>query len=104
MKYKLKIFRSLKDQRQGALTLGYPLPKNILMFFPNVADGGVVHTKGMSESLFVVFLDKNFSMINYQVLAPNQMVMMPLETVHMVEFPVPSQIPAEGFEFLREYA
>jgi hypothetical protein len=68
---KIRVYKGLQ-QHLGALdpALPRPLPVDLLLFFPFIQAGGVLHTRGLKEPIRVYLLDADYDLVGEALDAP----------------------------------
>ncbi|NDQ58572.1 MAG: hypothetical protein GZ088_16010 [Acidipila sp.] len=96
------VLRDSWERGQGVLGFPSPLSPRTLLFFPNIEAGAVMHMRGVVEPLNVFFLDKAFGTIRMLTLQPEEVIIVPAGTAHVVELSTKAR-PPQNFEFLKTY-
>lgn len=99
---RVKTFRG-EGQRVGLRGERFPLPYDLVYFFPNIGDKGHVTSFDVDGSFRVIFLDEKFRPIETIIMQPASLYPLPQGTVHMAELSVDT-LPIMDWTFLSLYA
>lgn len=88
------------ERAQGVLAFPAPFSPRDMLFFPQVADGTVMHMRGVTEPLNIFFLDTAMNVIRMVTLQPEDVVLVPPGVAHVVELSTKAR-PPQSFEPLK---
>lgn len=98
---KIVVFRTPEERAVGAVSQPSPLPVNYVLFFPHIDENSVMHMRGMTERLNIFFLDSALNVISFKTMDPEEVLLVPRNSKHVVELSVNAK-PPKDFAFLRD--